>query len=119
MMAPHGIAIHRDNLYITDTRAHALFKFKIETDMRFVAKLGNPIFGARRFNSPRGLSVSAKGDVFIADSNNNRIQILDHSLHVQTRIKHETLMEPLDVEVMSSVMSLPAYSLTQERRYAP
>ena len=99
MRAPHGIAIYRDNLYVTDTGAHAVFNFKLEADMRFVAELGNPIFGAQRFNSPLGLSVSAKGDVFIADSNKNRIQILDDSLYIQRSITHETMKHPRDVKL--------------------
>ena len=67
--------------------------------MRFVAKLGNPTFGAQRFNSPLGLSVSAMGDVFIADSNNHRIQVLDNSLRIQRRITHETMIEPCDIKL--------------------
>ena len=99
MIALHGIATHRDNLYVTDTGAQTVFKFKFEADKRFVAKLGNPIFGAQRFNSPRGLSVSANGDVFIADSYYHRIQILDNSLHIQRSITHETMKSPLDVKL--------------------
>ena len=99
IIAPHGIAIHRDNLYVTDRGAHAVFKFKIAPDIRFVAKLGNPIFGAQRFNSPLGLSVSAKGDVFVADSDNHRIQVLNDSLHIQRSITHETMEHPCDVKL--------------------
>ena len=99
MRAPHGIAIHRDNLYVTDRGAHAVFKFKLAPDICFVAKLGNPIFGAQRFKSPLGLSVSAKGDVFVADSDNHRIQVLNDSLHIQRSITHETMESPCDVKL--------------------
>ena len=64
-------------MYLMDREAHAVFKFKIEAEIRFVVKLGNSVFGTQSFNSPRRLSVSAKGDVFIADYNNNRIQVLN------------------------------------------
>ena len=126
MIALHAIAIHRDNLYVTDTEAHAVFKFKLEANVRFAVKHRNPIFGTQRFNSPLGLSVSAKGDVFIADSDKDRMQILDDSLHIQRSITHETMIEPRDIKLnqmrcMCSVLSLPASScsLTQERGYAP
>ena len=99
MREPHVIAIHRKNLYLTDTGAHPVFKFKIQVAMFFVAKLGNPIFGAQRFNSPLGLSVSAMGDVFIADSNNHRIQVLNNSLHIQRSITHETMKSPRDFKL--------------------
>ena len=36
----YGVAIHRDSMYVTDTGVHAVFQFKIEADMRLVAKEG-------------------------------------------------------------------------------
>ena len=45
MPVSHGIAIHRDNLYVTDTKAHAVFKFKIEAGIRLVDKLGTSLLG--------------------------------------------------------------------------
>ena len=99
MREPYGIAIHRDNLYVTDTGVHAVFQFKIEVDMRLVAKLGSKGSGIGQFNYPRGLTVSTNGDVFVADCNNNRIQILDDSLHFQREITHQTMNNPFDVKL--------------------
>ena len=99
MRVPHGIAIHRDNLYVTDTGVHAVFQFKIEVDMRLVAKLGSQGSGIGQFNSPFGLTVSTNGDVFVADYDNNRIQILDDSLHFQREITHQTMKYPYDVKL--------------------
>ena len=99
MREPYGIAIHRDNLYVTDDEVHAVFQFKIEVDMRLVAKLGDRGSGMGQFKSPRGLTVSTNGDVFVADCYNNRIQILDDSLHFQRKIKHQTMERPLDVKL--------------------
>ena len=99
MRRPCGIAIHRDNLYMTDIRAHAVFRFKIEADMRLVAKLGSQGSGVGQFVCPYGLSVSPNGDVFVADSRNNRIQILDDSLHFQRSITHQTMQHPYDVKL--------------------
>ena len=99
MRQPHGIAIHRDNLYVTDYGVHAVFQFKIEVDMRLVAKLGSEGSGIGHFNYPYGLTVSTNGDVFVADHNNNRIQILDNSLHFQREITHQTMEHPLDVKL--------------------
>ena len=99
MRWPHGIAIHRDNLYVTVTEAHALFRFKIEADMRLVAKLGSQGSGMGQFDYPQGLTVSPNGDVFVADSGNNRIQVLDDSLHFQRLVTHETMERPRDVKL--------------------
>ena len=99
MREPYGIAIHRDNLYVTDTGVHAVFQFRIEVDMRLVAKLGSKGSGMGQFNYPHGLTVSTNGDVFVADYNNNRIQILDDSLHFQREITHQTMNYPCDVKL--------------------
>ena len=99
MRWPWGIAIHRDNLYVTDTGVHAVFQFKIEADMRLVAKVGSRGSGMGLFNYPRGLSVSTNGNVFVADCQNNRIQILDDSLHFQRFITHQTMEYPRDVKL--------------------
>ena len=99
MIGPHGIAIHRDNLYVTDTTAHAVFRFKIEADMRLIAKLGSEGSGMGQFDYPHGLTVSPNGDVFVADSRNNRIQILDDSLHFQRSITHQTMQSPSDIKL--------------------
>ena len=99
MREPFGIAIHRDNLYVTDIGVHAVFQFKIEVDMRLVAKFGSGGSGMGQFNSPLGLTVSTNGDVFVADISNNRIQILDDSLHFQRFITHQTMKCPRDVKL--------------------
>ena len=99
MRAPYGIAIHRDNLYLTDTGVHAVFQFKIEIDMRLVAKLGSEGSGMGQFKYPRGLTVSTNGDVFVADRSNHRIQILDDSLHFQREITHQRMQYPCDVKL--------------------
>ena len=99
MRAPWDIAIHRDNLYVTDDGVHAVFQFKIEIDMRLVAKLGGEGSGMGQFNSPHGLTVSTNGDVFVADRKNNRIQILDDSLHFQREITDRRMQNPLDVKL--------------------
>ena len=98
MREPWGIAIHRDNLYVTDIGVHAVFQFKIEADMRLVAKLGSEGSGMGQFNSPHGLTVSTNGYVFVADYNNHRIQVLD-SLHFQRFITHQTMEYPCDVKL--------------------
>ena len=99
MREPYGIAIHRDNLYVTDTGVHAVFQFKIEVDMRLVAKFGSGGSGMGQFDCPLGLSVSTNGDVFVADRFNHRILIFDDSLHFQRFITHQEMKCPRDVKL--------------------
>ena len=84
---------------MTDIGAHAVFQYKIEADMRLVAKLGSQGSGIGQFDCPRGLTVSTNGDVFVADASNNRIKILDDSLHFQRHITHQTMQYPRDVKL--------------------
>ena len=81
MKHPRGIVIHLNNVYITDQGVHRVFQFKIESDMRLVARLGGEGSDDGKFNHPEQLTVSAKGDVFVADYLNHRIQILDENLY--------------------------------------
>ena len=78
-----GIAIHGNNLYVTDWKVHSVFHLKIEADFRLVARLGSRGAGIEQFDDPSQLSISTNGDVYIADRNNNRIQILDSSPYIQ------------------------------------
>ena len=95
MKCPFGIAIHTNNMYVSDVEAHAVFQFKIDSDIRLVAKLGTQGTGngefdrmfvwlhspSGEFNYPSNLAVSTNGDVYVADSRSCGIPILDSSLH--------------------------------------
>ena len=104
MESLHGIAIHGNNLYITDWVVHAVFHLKIEADFRLVARLGSRGSGIGQFYSPRQLSISTIGDVYIADTNNNRIQILDCSLQPIREVTHPSMHEPCDVKLTMEEM---------------
>ena len=97
MKNPRGIAIHRNNIYITDVLAHAVFLFEIELDIRLVAKLGTQGTGNGEFNWPSNLSTN--GDVYVADYGNNRIQILDSSLHYLRTLTEQLIQNPLDIRL--------------------
>ena len=104
MKQPYGIAIHLNNVYITDVGVHGVFQFKIESDMRLVARLGGKGSEDGKFNLPRQLTVSANGDVFVADYHNHRIQILDENLYHQRSIKHDSMQYPRDVKLTNDQM---------------
>ena len=99
MKRPRGIAIHTDNMYITDTRVDAVFQFKIESDIRLVAKFGTKGTGNGEFHSPTNLAVSTNGDVYVADENNNRVQILDSSLHYIRTLTEHSIQQPRDIKL--------------------
>ena len=45
----------------------------------FVSKWGSPGTGDGEFNSPRGIAVDSYGNIYVADSTNERIQKFDSS----------------------------------------
>ena len=95
-----GIAILGNNLYVTDVVVHAVFHLKIEADSYLVvARLGSRGSGFGLFNYPRQLSISNNGDLYIADRDNDRIQILDSSLHPIRAITDPSMHRPYDVKL--------------------
>ena len=99
MKCPRGIAFHRNNVYITDLVVHGVFHFKIEADIHPVAALLGLGSTDGMFNFPTQLSVSDNGDLYIADSENHRIQIVDESLNFKHSISHESMRYPVDVKL--------------------
>ena len=112
MKALYGIAIDEDNLYVTDEEVHAVFHLKIDSDLNLVARIGSKGSAIGQFDHPRQLSISSNGDVYIADSYNNRIQILDCSLHPIREVAHPSMYIPRDVKLTAEEMYVlcPSYS---------
>ena len=67
-------------------------------------RLGSRGSGVKQFNEPRQISISTNGDVCIADRKNNRIQILDSSLHRIREVTHPSMHEPFDVKLTTDEM---------------
>ena len=97
LMNPWGIAVHSNNVYITDIIRHFVLHFKMAEDIRVVGKRGGRGSGIGQFDYPRGLTVSTTGDIFVTDQNNHRIQILDSKLHFLRHISHDSMRRPSDV----------------------
>ena len=105
MNFPWGIALHRDNIYVTDLMSDSVFHFKMELTIRHVATFGS-VKGSsdEQLNDPRGLTVSTDGDVFVADCDNLRIKILDQSLRFKRHVTHQYMKNPLNVKLTRDEM---------------
>ena len=102
MSFPCGIAIHGDNIYLTDSVSHYIFHFRKETTgIYLVAKHEEYLQSiiSSKFYRPKQLTISSKGDIFIADYWNDRVQILDSDLHNQGQISHDSLKIPEDIKL--------------------
>ena len=78
---------------MTDGTVHAVFQFKIKTDLPLIAKQGTKGYQIGEFNNPRNLAVSKIGDLYGADYSNNRVQIFSSSL-LHLRNLTEQLSQP-------------------------
>lgn len=82
---PQGLAVDAaGNIYVADTRNHAIRKITPAGVVTIVAGGGVTAFGqtgyvdangtTARFNGPMGLTVDSSGVIYVADSGNNRIR---------------------------------------------
>ena len=85
LKSPRGVALTPDD-HILVTDIHRLQKFSF--DGHYVKSIGSDKAGPDplQFNCPRGLAIHpVTGQVFIADSCNNRIQVLNADLSFETK----------------------------------
>lgn len=90
--APKGIAIDSaGNIYIADTSNHRIRKINTSGIISTIAGTGTGTFGgdnaaatAAKVNSPQGVAVDSSGNIYIADTSNNRIRKIDTNGNIST-----------------------------------
>ena len=97
----YGIAIHEDNMYITGFQTHCVMHYNIPGP-HLVRKVGSKGFGRNEFNTPTHLTVDTNGDVYVAESGNHRIHVMNSKLCHKWFIKHDALVNPCDVKISDS-----------------
>jgi DNA-binding beta-propeller fold protein YncE len=73
---PFGVMFDRatDSLFVSDSGNHRIQVFRA-SDGTFLRKFGSHGSSEGQFNSPSAIKIDSVGDVFVADFNNNRVQI--------------------------------------------
>ena len=77
--SPRGVAITPDNFILVSDDKHKIQKISMDGDR--VASVGEKGSGRQQFNCPDGIAISPiTGQVYIADTVNHRIQVLNPDL---------------------------------------
>ena len=100
---PWAIAYNGTNnkVYVSDTYNHRITI--LNTDLTFHGSFGCKGSDPGKFDKPESITVDLKGNVLVADYDNNRIQVFDASGHFLSAITHTTpeqrLKKPIGVSV--------------------
>ena len=108
LKSPQGILIHLENIYVTDTHQHAIFLFKLP-DLTIVKRVGKEGSGKKEFNEPRQLAISPNQHLYVADTYNNRLQVLSANLAFQGSLRHQTMTRPVDVKFSNNEIFVLGY----------
>ena len=100
LVDPVGVAISGDNIYVSDTLKCTILRYKLP-DFCLVSRVGKEGSGENEFSDPLRISVSSNGDVYVADTGNNRVVVLDCELRFKDSIQHSTMTEPCDVKTLN------------------
>ncbi len=78
-LAPEGIVIAGETAYVVDTGNNRVEQFKLtekegKGSGEYVAQFGTKGTGNGQFEGPRGMALDKEGNLWIADTGNNRIQ---------------------------------------------
>ena len=100
LVDPVGVAISGENIYVSEFLKCTIFHYKIP-DYCLVSRVGKEGSGENEFSYPLYISVSSDGDVYVADSDNHRVVVMDCELHFKHFIQHSTMTEPRDVKTLN------------------
>ena len=99
LSSPYGVALGNPNeLYVTDIAQHAIFKFFLP-NYTLTNKVTEFDKGRQKFNFPKGIDVDSNNQIYVADSENDRVVVLGPHFELRNTIGIGILKRPLDVKV--------------------
>ena len=103
MCYPRGVAICGDRIIISHGNNwrgvnHSILLYKLNG--QFVSNIGTRGIGEKEFSYPTSLTIDeSNGDIYVCDSNNNRIQILNKEFSFKSQFGKDTLKSPRDAKL--------------------
>ncbi|KAI6660453.1 RING finger protein nhl-1 [Oopsacas minuta] len=104
---PSGVFYANNHVYVTDVNLDAVFKLR--RDGTCVERLKNPGSREGQLDSPTSLYVM-NSRVYVCDTNNNRIQVLNTNLNPLSSFGEGHLILPTDIKIRSGQI----YVLTRD-----
>jgi len=80
---PRGIECHGKYVFVVDTFDHRVKIYDISQQMAPVLAFGGFGTGSESFNFPNGIAIDNQNRIYVADRENNRIQILGYDLNLK------------------------------------
>ena len=71
--SPYGIAISGEVVYVAENEGNRIHK--LTTGGEFLGTFGQKGFDVGQFNGPHDINISSEGKVYVADTENHRIQV--------------------------------------------
>ena len=75
LTAPAGVAVGGDEVFVSDVADHQIKVYSMGG--RFLRSFGEPGLRPGQFSFVNGLAVGRDGNLYVADSNNRRVQVVD------------------------------------------
>ena len=95
MSSPRSLSIHGNNIVIS--QYDSILNYQLNG--KFISRIGKSGKGKLEFNLPHGLTFNQNGDLYICDSNNNRVQILSKEFVFKDQFGQNSLKKPCDVKL--------------------
>lgn len=74
---PRGIAVYNNQVYVCDRENHRIQVFDL--DLNFKDSIGSNGRGKGEFDAPKDIKIDTAGNLYVAEWNNARVQVLDNS----------------------------------------
>ena len=101
---PAAIAVHplTGRVYVADTYNHRIKA--LDADLNFIRQLPAhgvvPGDGNNQFRFPKGIAINTvTGRVYVADTDNHRIKVLDEDLNILSHYKNDQFDRPHDISL--------------------